>query len=68
MTDENGLTWNFYHMRENVDGPRSSAARRVHFDIDGEPMLDVVEEMDLPEKFRRVEAAWKEEKSLEVNI
>lgn len=68
VTDENGLTWNFYHMRENVDGPRSSAARRVHFDIDGEPMLDVVEEMDLPEKFRRVEAAWKEEKSLEVNF
>lgn len=56
VTDENGLVWNFYHMRENVDGPRSSAARRVHFDIDGEPMLDVVEEMDLPEKFRLVEA------------
>lgn len=61
VTDENGLTWNFYHMRENVDGPRSSAARRVHFDIDGEPMLDVVEEVDLPEQFRWVEAAWKEE-------
>ncbi len=56
VTDENGLVWNFYHMREGVDGPRSSAARRVHFDIDGEPMLDVVEEADLPEKFRYVEA------------
>lgn len=60
VTDENGLTWNFYHMRENVNGPRSSAARRVYFDIDGEPMLDVVEEIDLPDKFRWVEAAWKE--------
>lgn len=56
LTDENGLVWNFYHMRSNVDGPRSSAARRVHFDIDGEPMLDVTEELDLPEQFRYVEA------------
>ncbi len=56
VTDENGLVWNFYHMRAGVDGPRSSAARRTHFDIDGEPMLDVTEERDLPEEFRTVEA------------
>lgn len=56
LTDENGLVWNFYHMRAGVDGPRSSAARRTHFDIDGEPMLDVTEERDLPEAFRTVEA------------
>ena len=43
-------------MRENVDGPRSSAARRVHFDMEGEPMLDVVEDVDLPENFKFVEA------------
>ena len=55
LTDENGLVWNFYHMRNGVDGPRSSAVRRTHFDIDGEPMLDVVEELDLPEKFRYLE-------------
>ncbi len=55
LTDENGLVWNFYHMRAGVDGPRSSAARRTHFDIDGEPMLDVTEERDLPEAFRTVE-------------
>jgi len=59
LRDENGLTWNFYHMRPGVEGPRSSAARRVHFDIDGEPMLDVTEELDLPEKFRCVEAFLK---------
>ena len=55
LTDENGLVWNFYHMRAGVDGPRSSAARRTHFDIDGEPMLDVTEERDLPEALRTVE-------------
>ncbi len=59
VTDENGLVWNFYHMRSGVDGPRSSAARRTHFDVDGEPMLDVVEEADLPEKFRYVEVKLK---------
>lgn len=55
VTDENGLTWNFYHMKPGVEAPRSSAARRVHFDIDGEPMLDVTQKLDLPEKFRTVE-------------
>ncbi len=55
LTDENGLVWNFYHMRSGVDEPRSSAARRTHFDVDGEPMLDVTEESDLPEKFRYFE-------------
>lgn len=50
MTDENGLTWNFYHAKPGVDGPRSSCARRVHFDVDGEPMLDVTEEADLPQE------------------
>lgn len=57
VTDENGLTWNFYHVHPGADAPRCSAARRTHFDIDGEPMLDVTEEFDLPEKFRNVEAA-----------
>ncbi len=42
-------------MRSGVNGPRSSAARRTHFDIDGEPMLDVTEELDLPERFRYFE-------------
>ena len=42
-------------MRNGIDAPRSSAARRTHFDIDGEPMLNVTEALDLPEKFRYVE-------------
>lgn len=62
MTDENGLVWNFYHMHSGVEGPRASAARRVHFDIDGEPMLDVAEEFDLPEEFRYVEALFQPDK------
>lgn len=54
LEDENGLTWNFYHGRRGVTGPRSSGARRVHFDIDGEPMLDVVDEVDLPKEMRDI--------------
>ena len=54
LQDENGLIWNFYHGRRGVTGPRSSGARRVHFDIDGEPMLDVVDEVDLPQKMRKI--------------
>lgn len=55
LTDENGIVWNFYHARAGVDAPRSSFARRVHFDVDGEPMLDVLEELDLPAHLRQVE-------------
>ncbi len=54
LLDKNGLVWNFYHARPGVKGPRSAGIRRVHFDIDGEPMLDVTEDRDLPEKFRTV--------------
>lgn len=49
LTDENGLVWIFYHMRRGLRGPRSSAARRAHFDIDGESMLDVTESPELSE-------------------
>lgn len=55
LTDENGIVWNFYHARVGVEAPRSSFARRVHFDIDGEPMLDVLEQRDLPKQLRQVE-------------
>lgn len=55
LTDENGFVWNFYHARKGVEAPRSSFARRVHFDVDGEPMLDVLEKMDLPKALRQVD-------------
>ena len=55
VTDEDGTIWNTYHARPGVEGVRSSGIRRVHFDIDGAPMLDVTEELDLPEEYATVE-------------
>ena len=52
---EDGTVWNTYHARPGVEGVRSSGIRRVHFDIDGAPMLDVTEELDLSEAFAQVE-------------
>lgn len=54
VIDEEGLVWNTYHARPGADGPRSSGFRRVHFDIDGCPMLDVTEDKDLKECYRNV--------------
>lgn len=47
VTDEDGLVWNTYHARPGVDGPRSSGIRRVHFNAEGFPVLDLSEELDL---------------------
>ena len=55
VTDEDGTIWNTYHARPGVEGVRSSGIRRVHFDIDGAPMLDVTEELDLLEEYATVE-------------
>lgn len=55
VIDEDGITWNTYHARPGVDGPRSTGIRRVHFDVDGEPMLDVIESLDLRDGFRDFE-------------
>lgn len=54
VTDEHGNVWNTYHARPGVDGVRSSGIRRVYFDIDGAPMLDVTEELDIKPEFREV--------------
>lgn len=54
VQDEYGDVWNTYHARPGVDGVRSSGIRRVHFDVDGAPMLDVTEEKDLAEGCREV--------------
>lgn len=51
VTDEDGAVWNTYHARPGVDGVRSSGIRRVHFDIDGEPVLDMTEEIDVKEEY-----------------
>lgn len=55
VTDEDGTVWNTYHARPGLDGPRCSGIRRVHFDVDGCPVLDVTEEKDLKPEFRRVQ-------------
>ncbi|HWT74786.1 MAG TPA: family 43 glycosylhydrolase [Mobilitalea sp.] len=47
VTDDDGLIWNAYHARPGVDAPRCSGLRRVHFDIDGYPVLDLTQERDL---------------------
>lgn len=54
VIDDNGTVWNTYHARPGVEGVRSSGIRRVHFDVDGCPVLDLTEEMDLKEEFRKV--------------
>lgn len=47
VTDDEGDVWNIYHGRPGVRMPRSSGVRRVHFDIDGDPVLGMTEEKDL---------------------
>ena len=55
VIDEDGEVWNTYHARPGTQAPRSSGIRRVHFDIDGEPVLDLTEENDVLKEFRKVE-------------
>lgn len=52
--DEYGDIYNTYHGRPGTDAPRSSGIRRVHFDVDGEPVLDLTEEKDLKPEFKSV--------------
>lgn len=54
VIDDNGTVWNTFHARKNVDGPRSSGIRRVHFDIDGYPVLDLPEDKDLDKDLAEV--------------
>ena len=54
VTDEYGDIWNTYHARPGVDGVRSSGIRRVHFDVDGVPRLDMTEELDVNPELKQV--------------
>lgn len=54
VTDEYGDIWNTYHARPGIDKVRSSGIRRVHFDIDGLPVLDLTEEQDIAKEHSRV--------------
>jgi len=55
VIDDNGTYWNTYHARPGVEAPRSSGIRRVHFDIDGYPVLDLPEYRDLTKTLAKVE-------------
>ena len=55
IEDEYGDTWNTYHGRPGIHGPRSSGIRRVHFGFDGEPVLDMTEELDVNPALKSVE-------------
>ena len=59
ITDEYGDIWNTYHARPGVEGVRSSGIRRVHFDIDGAPRLDMTEELDVAPKYKIIETILK---------
>lgn len=54
VTDEYGDIWNTYHARPGINAPRSSGIRRVHIGFDGEPVLDLIEELELPEGLENV--------------
>ena len=54
VEDEFGDIWNTYHARPGIDAPRSSGIRRVHIGFDGEPVLDLTEDKDLPSSLRSV--------------
>jgi hypothetical protein len=54
VIDEYGDIWNTYHARPGVDGVRSSGIRRVHFDVDGVPRLDMTEELDVNPDLKKV--------------
>ncbi len=47
VRDKDGKVFNTYHARPGIDAPRSSGIRRVHFNIYGEPVLDMTEELDV---------------------
>lgn len=54
VIDDEGTVWNAYHARLGIDGRRSSGLRRVHFDIDGYPVLDLTEDKDLNQELVNV--------------
>jgi GH43 family beta-xylosidase len=47
VADDDGVIWNVYHARPGIDEPRSTGFRRVHFDIDGYPVLDLTPDRDV---------------------
>lgn len=47
IQDEDGLLWSIYHARPGIDAPRCTGIRRVHFDVEGYPVLEMTEDKDV---------------------
>ncbi|MHA7964627.1 family 43 glycosylhydrolase [Paenibacillus sp. CAU 1782] len=56
VTDDDGIVWNVYHAKAGLDDPRCSGLRRVHFDGEGYPVLDLTQDKDLNEALAEVTA------------
>ncbi len=54
ISDDYGVIWNVYHARPGIKAPRSSGIRRVHFDIDGYPRLDLTEDRDINKDLSKI--------------
>lgn len=54
VEDVNGDIWNTYHARPGVDAPRCSGIRQVHFDVDGQPILDMTEDKLVNQEIRSI--------------
>lgn len=55
VIDDDGVIWNTYHARPGTEGVRSSGVRRVHFDVDDCPVLDLTEDLDVVEEYRKIQ-------------
>ena len=56
VTDDDGVVYNIYHGRRgSVRAPRCAGFRRVHFDTDGYPVLNLTEELDLAPELADIE-------------
>ena len=54
VVDEDGNFMNIYHAKPGTNGTRSAGFRRVQFDADGDPRLDMTAKLDLNPKFKTV--------------
>lgn len=54
VTDLDGTLLNVYHAKTDINGPRSTGIRPVHFGFDGEPVLNMTESQFLNEQLKEV--------------
>jgi GH43 family beta-xylosidase len=54
VRDDDGNLLSIYHARPGINKPRCTGIRRVQFDIDGYPVLDLIEDRDLNPDLKKV--------------